>query len=532
MSENNHELPQEPVALEVVTPNVDLQTEVVAEKTAPRKPSRLPMTAAADFRTMALPEEALSDEEVSSGPVDNPNVTQSMNHNLIPPEPFIVQEALGIPHRTHMFFLPEQGEEFDRRMMQLVKQPALDTQQGQAWNASLMIAHALTAQTGMVQSDAQRRENSRWEQTLKTESNSFGFTAPKFAEESTPLVDGIRARIRVRALMGNGGVITVPLMKSGFWLTLHAPTDSAWYELQRRFNDDKISYGRRTNGMIFSNEQVYMNSWLLEFCLDHVYDATVKYADSNELRGLIDALDLPVLFAGMARLMYPRGFNYVRSVATASGIEGMQMIQGKLDISKLLWIDNSFLTARQRNHMANRVRSTVTPEQLADYRKDFALSEGREVKLSDSISLILKSPSAESYIDDGDRWIEGVVTMVDETFTTTRPTESERNEVINRHATMAQMVRYASFVHAVRFDGLDHTHMEAKENILRTLSEEAAFVKIFDTEIKRFIADSTAAMIAIPETAGHDGVENHPRFPNLIPLDVVTVFFTLLAQKL
>lgn len=530
MPDIDNNLPEEQAP--APAPSTELPTIDAVGPAPVRKPSRLPVTAAADFRTVALPEEPMDPADVSTGPVENPNVIQTNNHNLVAPEPFIVQKELGIPHRTHMFFLPEQGEEFDRRAMTLVKQPALDTMQGQGWNASLMIAHALTAQTGMVQSPAQHREGSRWEQMLKTEANAYGFTAPKFGEENTPLVDGIRARIRVRALMGNGGVITVPLVKSGFWLTLYAPTDAAWYELLRRFNDDKINYGRRTSGMIFSNEQVYMNSWLLEFCLDHVYDATVKYADSNELRGLIDALDLPVLFAGMARLMYPRGFNYVRSIATAAGIEGMQMIQGKVDISKLLWIDNSYFTAKQRTHMANRTRSTITPEQLAEYRRDFALSEGREVKLNDAISIILKSPSAEAYIDDGDRWIEGVVAMVDETYTTTRPTEQQRNEVITRHATMAQMLRYASFVSAVRFDGLDHTHMEAKETILRTLSEEPEFVEIFDKEIKRFISDSTAAMIAIPETAGHDSMDNHPRFPNLIPLDVVTVFFTLLAQKL
>lgn len=509
--------------------SVDLPEEVV--ETAKPRTARLPMTASSTFATAALPEEEVPQDNLSQGPVDNPNVVQNNNHNLVPTEPYTVQESVGIPAKTHMFFLPEQGEEFDKRLMGLTKRTSIESVQGIGWNASLMVANALTAQAGMTQTPALHREGSTWRQFLETEAGSFGFSSPKYGEEKTPLADGKRARIRVRALMGNGGVITVPLVRSGFWMTMYAPTDSAWYELFRRFNDDKISYGRATTGMIFSNEQVYMNSWLLEFCLDHVYDTTVKFADVNELRTMIDALDLPVLFAGMARLMYPRGFNYVRSIGTAEGIADMRMIQGKLDIAKLLWIDNNFLSPKQRTHMANRARSTVGEEQLANYRSEFVLSQGREVKFSENISLVFKAPNAENYITDGDRWIEGIIAMVDETFTTSRPTDAERNKVILRHAQMAQMMRYASFVSAARFDGADHTHPEAIENVLRTLSEEPEFVELFDKEIKRFIADSTASMIAIPETAGHDNENHHPRFPNLIPLDVVTVFFTLLAQK-
>ncbi len=539
----NTDLPEETVMTAqpvYVPPVAPLEIQPEAEVPLPmepaagakqNRPARVIMTASKEFATAELPEEEVVNAVVTQGPVDNPNVLQQNDHNTIPTSPYTVQESIGIPAKTHMFFLPEQGEKFDERIMALTKRSSLDTVQGYGWNASLMVANALTAQTGMTQTPAIHRDGSAWRQTLETEAGAYGFTSPNYGEEKVPLADGQRARIRIRALMGNGGVITVPMVKSGFWLTMYAPTDSAWYELFRRFNDDKVSYGRSTTGMIFSNEQVYMNSWLLEFCLDHISDATVKYADINELRQLIDALDLPVMFAGMARLMYPRGFNYVRSIGTAEGIDGMRMIQGKLDIAKLLWIDNNYLSPKQRTHMSNRVRSTTTLEQLTNYRNDFVLSQGREIKFSDKISLVLKSPSAENYITDGDRWIEGIVTMVDETFTTTRPTEVERNKVILRHANMAQMMRYASFVSVVRFDGADHVHPEAIENSLRTLSEEPGFVEIFDKELKRFISDSTASMIAIPETAGHDNEQNHPRFPNLIPLDVVTVFFTLLAQK-
>lgn len=510
-----------------------LDVEHVPDPSKPEKrAARIPLTGSPRFVTSELPTEYVENPQVTSGPKENPNVEVTSDFNLVPPSPFVVQEGIGIPATTHMFFLPEQGDELDQRMLALSRQTSLETPQGQAWISSLMVANAITAQLGMTQTPALHRDGSQWRQALKTESGTFGFTAPSYGEEKIPLVDGVRARIRVRALMGQGGVITIPLVRSGFCITLYAPSESALYELYRRFNDEKISYGRSTSGMIFSNEQVYMNSWLLEFCLDHVYDSTVKYADTSELRKLIDALDMPILFAGMARLMYPRGFNYVRSVGTAEGIEHTQMVQGKLDIAKLLWIDNNYLSAKQRTHMSNRTRSVYTAENLKEYQSEFVLSQGREVKLTDNISIILKAPCADDYISDGDRWIEGLVSMVDEAFTTTRPTEAERNAVINRHASMAQMMRYASFVHAVRFDGADHTHAEAIENSLRVLSEEKSFVEIFDRELKQFIADSTASMIAIPVVTGEDLTGNHPRFPNLIPLDVVTVFFTLLAQKL
>lgn len=509
---------------------IALPEESATQASSAKKP-RVPLLSADRYTTVALPDESVPINPETHGPAENPNVHVTSAHDVTPPFLFIATPESVQDFNKNMFFLPEQSKELDARISAVARPSAMETLQGRAWTTALEAGHVFSAQVGMVQSPAQWRENSKWEQFVRTEANAFGFTTPSFGEENTPLVDGQRARIRVRALMGNGGVITIPMVRSGFWITLHAPTETAWYELHRRFNDDKIKYGRETAGMIFSNEQVYMNSWLLEFCLDHVYDASVKYSDPEQLRPLINAMDLPILFAGMARLAYPRGFDYVRSITTTEGIQNTQLIKGKLDIAKLLWVDNNYLTAKQKAHMANRTRATATLESLQAYANEFALSGGREVKFKEGLSLVLKTPSADKCVEDGDLWITEITTMVDETFTTARPTVEERNRLISKHASMARMIRYRSWVSSVCFDGAEHTHPDAITQSLITLSEDDGYVEHFEKEIKRFISDATVSMIAIPDTTGLSA-DNHERFPSLLPLDVVTVFFTLLAQRM
>lgn len=468
--------------------------------------------------------------DVTAGPQDNPRVNYTRNYDVEPPRGFVFSHDNPVPIETHLFLLSEQGAEVDKRIRSTATRSLLESTQGRVWNSANMVAASLSAQQDMVQYDSQKRETSQWHQYLEHEGAKHGFFSPKIETDKLPLNDPINARIRVRSLMGVGGVIAVPLFHSGFWIMLNAPSESALYELNRRFNDEKVSLGRMTQGLIFSNEQVYMNSWLLEFCLDHCYDATLKFADRDELRKHIKFTDLPVLFTGLARLIWPNGYRYIRAINTKDGITNSRMVEGKLDLAKLLFVDNPFFSTWQKNHMANRTRGTVTAEDLARYQSEFPFAAGRYVEMNSSIGLTLQVPNVEDAINDGDRWVAGLVQMVDETFTTTRPTPEKRNEIISTHAAMQEMLRYSSWVKSVTFDEIEHTNREVIESTLMSLSEEQVFREKFDQEVKKFIQDTTGALIAIPE---YDGtVSELPRFPHLIPLDVVTVFFTLLMQKI
>lgn len=468
-------------------------------------------------------------ENMATGPAQNSNVHFDRDYSLEQPKPFTVLPNIGLPMNSHLFFLSEQGKDVDLRLRTMVSRGQLESTAGATWNAATMIASSLTSQYGMVQTPMQDRQGAEIKQYMENEGQKHAFFSPKLDPNNSAINDPSEVRIRVRTLMGIGGVISIPLFHSGFWIMLSAPSDSAMYELNRRFNEEKVTLGRMTQGLIFSNEQVYMNSWLLEFCLEHIYDATVKFADKEELRRLISVLDLPILFTGLARLIWPNGYRYVRSITTKAGIEGSNLVEGKLDLAKLLWVDNTYFNSWQKNHMANRTRATVTAEDLKRYTKEFVLTE-RTIEMNENISIVLKVPSAEDSINDGDRWVAGLVQMVDETFTTTRPTPEKRNEVISRHAAMQEMMRYCSWVSKVVFDGRDHDSRESVEAVLQALSEDATMREKFDKEVRKFIADSTGSIIAIPEYNGEEtGVA---RWPRLIPLDVVTVFFTLLVQKI
>jgi hypothetical protein len=68
------------------------------------------------------------------------------------------------------------------------------------------------------------------------------------------------------------------------------------------------------------------------------------------------------------------------------------------------------------------------------------------------------------------------------------------------------------------------------EQTLDVLSSNDEYRRIFFDETKKFIEDSTIAIIAIPVTENAE-ISDLPRFPHLLPIDVMSVFFILLVQR-
>lgn len=383
-----------------------------------------------------------------------------------------------------------------------------------------------------VQSHAQfestlTREGAEFRQALQTEKGAIGFSQPKFADSNVAKVSGEKAQLRVRALLGLGGLMTIPLWHSGFHITIKTPSDSSLIELRRRIMETKISLGRETHGLIFSNVSSYTTQWLVDFILDHVYETTLK--NSTDLRKKIATPDLPILFWGLACSIWPKGFHYVRALSTTEGIAEKQLVSGKINVGKLMWVDNTSFTKAQKAHMSNRVVATITDEMIERYKNDFPLYKGRTIDLGENLKINLHVPSAEDYIRSGNQWITALTSIVEEVFTSDKDDAERRNVAIAEHANATVMRQYGHWVENVLVDDSPQTDRGTIDSILETMSENAEVRKKFHVEVGKYIDDITAAIIAIPEVSGKGTGLN--KYPNLIPLDVISVFFTLLMQR-
>lgn len=528
--------PNDPVA--VVTDNrvtaaaEPIATETQSSSVAPNKPESPVMVGQTTGASRSMTAPLLSTEAAwdgSTGPVDNPNVHLTMEYTTAP----LALEDNKEISRDHevLPFLAERSPEVDQRIRALVSPMALNTGKGQDWNQGLIAARGYTAYLDRRFEDTVRSADAKFMQFLDTEAGKLGFTAPRVAEAGASGYTGEKGLMRVRAIMGLGGIVAVPLWHSGFWITLTAPPDSAIIELQRRLQEEKIELGRETFGLVFTNEQSYINSWLLDFCFDHIYETSVRVDNNLDLRRLIKIQDLNILFWGLACLIWPRGFDYVRSLTTVEGIENTQTISGKIKVSKLMWVDNASFDAKHRAHMTNRQRGKMTIEQVEDYQKSFVptLAAGRRVTIREGLDVLIAAPDVESYIADGENWIAGLVQIVDSTFTQAAPTQDERNRMIDMHSRATRLRNNGSWIKALYIDDVENTNREDISETLNVLSMDDEASELLETAVRKFKDDCTRALIAIPETSGKD--TGLPRFPHLIPIDVVNTFFTLLAQR-
>lgn len=371
------------------------------------------------------------------------------------------------------------------------------------------------------------REGSEFRQALVTEKGPIAFSQPRLADPTVTKVSGEKAQLRVRSLLGLGGLMTIPLWHSGFHITIKTPSDSALIELRRRVMETKIKLGRETHGLIFSNVSSYTTQWLVDFILDHVYDTTLK--NSTNLRKKIVAPDLPILFWGLACSIWPKGFHYVRALATEEGIAEKQLVSGKINIGKLMWVDNTAFTKAQKAHMSNRTTASMTDEMIERYKNDFPLYKGRSIDLGDSLKINLHVPNVEEYIRSGSQWITSLTSIVESIFTDDKDDADRRNIAVAEHANATVMRQYSHWVDNLVVDDSEQTDRETIDSILETMSEDSEVRKKFHNDIGKYIDDVTVAIIAIPEVSGKGTGLN--KFPNLIPLDVISVFFTLLMQR-
>lgn len=472
--------------------------------------------------------ENIQPEVETTGPVDNPCVNQEFETNS---EPVALRDNKDINKDSKVcFFYSERGEHVDQRIANLATSSVFSSAAGQDWNSSIEAAGQMSAYNGMRFEESLRRDNSLWMQYLATESGKIGYSSPRVAEEGTGKYSGQKAMLRVRALLGRGGIVTIPLYHSGFTITLKAPSDGSLIELRRRLKDEKIFLGRDTSGLVFSNEQSYLVGWIIDFCLDHLFETSAKVEDPEMLKTMIKAPDINMLLWGMACLIWPSGFNYVRALTTTEGIASQQVISGKINISKLLWVDNHSFTAKQKSIIARRTRNAVTTDMVNEYQQEFNLSTGRRIDISDGLAIVLKMPSIADYVEDGHRWISNIVQIVDSTFTQTTPDQNARNEAIEMHSRATRLRRYGSWISHILVDDQEVNELEVILDTLEAISATPGTAKDVESKIEKFIDDCVVSMIAIPETSGRES--GLPRFPHLIPMDVVNVFFILLGQHI
>lgn len=378
------------------------------------------------------------------------------------------------------------------------------------------------------------RKDAQFNQKLDSSVGPLFMGLAKAKVNPNQKLTGENLRLMIRQSLDLGGTYNVPLWHSGFWVRFKAPSEAAILELYRALTEEKVSLGRSTYGLIFSNNTSFSSAAMLNFCEEHILSTSLALPEGESIKKYLSVLDLPTLFWGMVCSIWPTGVQYQRA-CTHDPEKCDHVVSELLDPSKLLFVDKTRLTARQVAHMTKRDKGSVTVESLTIYKDEFLNGQPKAIKFNDDLSLVIAIDSAQEHIDSGYRW----VSEIEETYPNVLiQDEKERDDYLIKQAKATVMRQYAHFVKSLTYMEVEYTDRKDIEDVVGDLSADDDLRKIFQDQIKEFIDDSTVSVIAIPTykcpSCGKEQREakEGEYLQGLIPIEVMSNFFTLAVQKI
>lgn len=374
-----------------------------------------------------------------------------------------------------------------------------------------------------------------WRQEVESPSGPLSPGKPKFSVKPNTEYAGEAKYLRFKAALGMGTAFTVPLWHSGFWITIKTPSDSDLLELYRTLSNEKVTLGRSSYGLMFSNGTAYSYSALLDFVIDNIYGVSVSLKEDTDIRTLIDTRDLMPLFLGLTAATWPRGVEYARACLADVTEETKcnYVTKERLNPAKLLWTDDTRLTERQRAHMSKRMPSSTTLDEVKLYCSEL-LHNSEETFTIENCVITIKTPTAAEYVASGKKWIS----VLESKYKSSLLEETEdRERYLYSQARANALRQYGHYIKSIRTDDLSVTDVEEVETILDFISSEDELRNKIFKQIAEYIDKSVISVVGIPTfKCPNCGNEHSPYsekgvYSTIIPLDVVSSFFTLMAQK-
>ena len=426
----------------------------------------------------------------------------------------------------------------------------LSSGKGETWYRSIENANLLVAKAEIF-TPTLENETSDFKQYVDFNNNKLMAAIPRPAKSAgNSILTGERALLDLNRYLGRGTTFQTPLWHSGFWITYKTPSESALIELQRLLISDKITFGRSSYGLMYSNTTVFTAIRLIEFALEHIYSTTVNLGENAGLKAvkeLISVNDIPTLLWGFVCTIYPKGFKYKHPCV--SDLDCNFVIEEILNVFKLQFTDNNAFTASQKTLMSKRQNNSITIDEVKRYQTEMLQMQNRVITLNKDtgkeIKVTFKVPNISEYELAGFKWINNITEMAEKSLSDEVSTQ-KREDYIIKNAQATAMRQYTQYVKSIEFSISDDDSaanlIEDSETIeicLNDLSSEDEIRTEFYAEINKFINESTVSVIGMPAfncpKCNKDQAEDivtYPKTANIIPLDVIQVFFALLEQSI
>ena len=341
-----------------------------------------------------------------------------------------------------------------------------------------------------------------------------------------------------------------PLYHTGIWVKLRAPTAAAFIGLDETIASEKVEYGMRTRGEIFSNDAAIVRKHIADFILDHIETTTAPKDDPDYLKSIIKVEDLNTLMLAMMKARYPDGYPLVQ-VCSVDPNECSHTTEGLVDLRSLLWVDTTALSARQYAIISN-VRKRITEEQLQEYQEEFrsggkgviylSTEEVTDDNLINGVSVNIEMPTLAKEEDYAVNWIRETEHEIEELFREKNNPEDRRRRwqtIINANyfKTYGQYIRSIAIVEAGRkikeFDA--ERDPEEIDRFFEMVSGEYVYTQQFFKALKKYMAENVVSVVGILNYECPNCGKKHDTRPGkhhiVLPIDMVSTFFTLVRSS-
>lgn len=379
------------------------------------------------------------------------------------------------------------------------------------------------------------RPEAQWSQRIEAEGGAISNRRVRVSN-SKGTIKGEAAALRARAVAKLGGKFEFVFPRTGMHLTLRSPSDLSLMELERRMALEKITLGRSTLGAALTSSSLYMQQHVLNSVFAHVVDGSYKDLTPQTLKRVFKVTDIPILIGAFASTIWTDGYP-LSAACTADVSKCTEIIEAEVSIPLMYKVDNFALNDFQKTHLSKR-NSVYSDEALEVYYDNHQQTR-LLIKLNDEVSVVLEEPTIELMEESTYRWVESVVDMAEKAFGEA-VRGRERDEYISNQGKATSLRRFAHWVKEIQYDDGD-TVVDDRSDIETTLnvwsSNDKLRVDIKEAIIK-YIKDIQIAAYGYARfncpACGADSVEGKETFthlPEIIPVDVLSTFFTLLRMR-
>ena len=203
--------------------------------------------------------------------------------------------------------------------------------------------------------------------------------------------------------------------------------------------------------------------------------------------------------------------------------------------------DNNKLTDYQKIHMSNPdVQLTI--KDVEEYQAKGPVTTSETIYLNgDKVAINFKTPTLRQYLEDARAWVAGIQATVN-AVTDEETTPERRRRLVEDQARLTTLRQYSHFIKSIVIRGEGgESLIEDRDSlmlILNDLSAEDEAVEKVVAGVRRHIEAATVTIAGVPKTPcpscekDRQLTDEEKLHPEYIPVDAITLFFTLTSLKL